>query len=103
MAERVMAVFNWTGDTDELRTRYDAVLSHVVAVSPARPIVHLASDTDTGFRVVDVWDNEQVCRAFLDNEAFHQKLAEHGLGEAEISVEPVYNLGWPVSASPLYR
>lgn len=98
-----MATFTWTGDTSELRGRYDRVLEHVVEVSPARPLVHLASDIDTGFRVIDVWDNEQVCRAMVDNPAFKETLAEYGLGEVDITIAPVHNLGWPVSAMPMYR
>ena len=100
---RVMAVFTWKGDTATLMDNYDRILAQVVAVSPARPVVHLASATDTGFQVMDVWDSEHLCRSMIDNPAFREKLAEYGLDDVTITVNPLHNLGWPVSEVPMYR
>lgn len=103
MSDLVMASYTWRGDAEALRVCYDNILEHVVAISPARPIMHVAWASAAGFHVVDVWSNEQVCRAMTDNPEFQQKLVEFGLGGAEIDIVPVHNLGWPTSATPLYR
>ena len=60
MSENVLAIFHWPGDSEEMRQRYDAVLHHVVDISAARPLVHLAYSVDDGFQVVDVWSNEDM-------------------------------------------
>jgi hypothetical protein len=99
----ILAMFHWIGDSEELRQRYDDVLDEVVAVSPARPMVHLAAPVADGFRVWDLWNNEDIARRMVENPAFRQKLEEFGLGDARIHFVPVHRMGWPMSASPMYR
>lgn len=103
MSENVLAIFHWPGDSEEMRQRYDAVLHHVVDISAARPLVHLAYSVDDGFQVVDVWSNEDMCRKMVDNPRFRELLGEHGLGHARIDIRAVHRLGWPVSETPMYR
>ena len=55
----VMAVFDFHGDSDELAARYDTAIHQVVAVSSARPVIHLAVPREYGFMVVDVWSSEE--------------------------------------------
>ena len=71
--------------------------------SPARPLIHLAYPVDDGFQVVDVWTDENICRAMVDNPRFRELLEEHGLGHAHIDIRPVHGLGWPISETPMYR
>ena len=103
MSENVLAIYHWQGDSKELRQRYDTILHHVVDLSPARPLVHLAYPVDDGFQVVDVWTDENICRAMVDNPRFRELLKEHGLGHAHIDIRPVHGLGWPISETPMYR
>ncbi|HHV21884.1 MAG TPA: hypothetical protein GXZ30_10185 [Propionibacterium sp.] len=103
MSETFMVTFHWKGDTEELQERYNKVLSHVVDVSPARPIVHLAAPVADGFKVYDVWTSEQVARNMVENPAFQQKLKDFGLGEVELQFTTVHRMGWPISESPMYR
>ena len=103
MTGSVMAVFEFHGDSEQLAPLYDEVLRKVVAVSPGRPVVHLAVPREFGFMVVDVWSSEAAFRSFEENEDFRQVLRDSGLPEPKIRVYPVHNLGWPVDAMPLYR
>lgn len=98
-----MAVFDFIGETDELIHSYDELLDDVVAVSSARPLIHLAVPREYGLMVCDVWDTEDVCRRFLENSEFFAVLERHGMPEPRIRTFPVHNLGWPVSTMPLYR
>jgi hypothetical protein len=56
----VMAVFDFHGESSDLAARYDAAIHQVVAVSPARPLVHLAVPREYGFMVVDVWPSVSI-------------------------------------------
>ena len=103
MSDIVLVTFHWKGDTEELQKRYDQVIEHVVAVSPARPLVHLAAPAADGFKVFDVWTNEDIARRMVENPDFNLKLQDFGLSEAEIEFTSVHRMGWPVSASPMYR
>lgn len=99
----VMAVLDFHGESAELAARYDTALHGVVAVSSARPLVHLAVPREYGFMVVDVWTSEEVLRAFDANEEIRRVLREAGMPDYKLRVYPVHNLGWPVEAMPLYR
>lgn len=101
--EMTLVMFHWLGDSEELRQRYDDVLNHVVDVSPARPVVHLAAPVADGFRVWDLWSNEQIAHQMVENPAFREKLEEFGLGDAHIHFVDVHRMGWPMSESPMYR
>ena len=99
----VMAVLDFHGDSAELAARYDKAVHQVVAVSSARPLVHLAVPREYGFMVVDVWTSEEALRAFDENPEFRRVLHEAGMLEFKLRVYPLHNLGWPVEAMPLYR
>lgn len=103
MSDLTMVLFHWEGDSAELQQHYDDVLEHVVDVSPARPLVHLAAPVETGFQVIDVWTSEQVARNMVENPQFREKLQDYGLAHADIEYVTIHNMGWPVSASPMYR
>ncbi|WP_432557899.1 hypothetical protein [Granulicoccus sp. GXG6511] len=103
MSETTLVTFHWKGDSAELQERYNQVLSHVVDVSPARPLVHLAAPVADGFKVFDVWTNEDIARKMVENPAFNLKLQDFGLGEVDIEFTKVHRMGWPISESPMYR
>lgn len=103
MSDLMLVTFHWKGDSDDLQRRYDDVLNHVVDVSPARPLVHLAAPVDDGFRVWDLWTDEGIARKMVNNPSFRQKLEEYGLDHATIVFVSVHRQGWPVSQSPMYR
>jgi hypothetical protein len=99
----VMAVFEFHGDPEELATRYDDAIHKVVAVSSARPIIHLAVPREYGFMVVDVWSSQKALEVFEQNEDFRQALQDSGLPQPKLRIYPVHSLGWPVDAMPMYR
>jgi hypothetical protein len=99
----VLAIFEFPGDSEDLRRRYDKLLSRVVEVSSARPIIHLAVPVTSGLNIYDVWDSEEVFRSFSENPEFIQVLESFGMSNPKITVYPVHGLEWPVSAIPLYR
>ena len=99
----VLVTYYWRGDTADLERRYDDVLHHVVDVSPAHPLVHLAVPVEDGFRVYDVWTDEEVARRMFENPDFKQKLEEFGLADAEMETLSVHRMGWPISERPMYR
>jgi hypothetical protein len=99
----VLAIFEFPGDSEDLRRKYDDLLLRVVEVSSARPVIHLAIPVDTGLNVYDVWDSEEVFRSFYENQEFLDVLEAFGMSDPTVSVHPVHNLGWPVSATPMYR
>lgn len=101
--DMVLVTFHWKGDTAELQERYNQVLQHVVDVSPARPLVHLAAPAEDGFRVFDVWTNDELAHRMVENPDFNLKLKDFGLGEPEIEFSSVHRMGWPASESPMYR
>ncbi|MDO5499926.1 MAG: hypothetical protein Q4F67_09630 [Propionibacteriaceae bacterium] len=103
MSEHTLVTFHWVGDTAELQERYNGVLEHVVEVSPARPLVHIAVPADDGFKVYDLWTDAEIAHQMVDNPAFNLKLADFGLGDPRIEFTTVHRMGWPVSASPMYR
>src|SRR6266853_512446 len=86
----VMAVFDFHGDSDDLADRYNKVLGKVVAISPGRPIIHLAVPREYGFMVVDVWDTEDAFRVFEQNPDFRRVMAEAG----RVAIDPISET-WP--------
>jgi hypothetical protein len=99
----VMALFEFHGPTADMAARYDEVLHEVVAVSSARPVIHLAVPREYGLMVLDVWNSREAFEAFESNDDFRRVLRESGLPEPRIRTYPVHNIGWPVDAMPLYR
>lgn len=98
-----MIHFHWAGDPAAMQANYDAVLEKVVALQPARPLVHLAFHVEDGFDVIDIWNEEKIGRGLFDNADFQALLTQHGLGDAVVKTQTLYRLGWPVSAVPAYR
>jgi hypothetical protein len=44
--------------------QYELVAAALVEPAPAGLILHVAGPTDEGFRVIDVWENEQAWQPF---------------------------------------
>lgn len=103
MAEAVMAVFDFRGDSRELAAAYDIAVRRVAEVSSARPVLHIAVPREYGLMVVDVWSSLSALEQFEGNEEFRAALASSGLPEPELRTYPVHKLGWPVDAMPMYR
>jgi hypothetical protein len=99
----VLAIFEFTGEIEDLRSRFDGLLHRVVEISSGRPIIHLAVPVPTGLNVYDVWDSETAFRSFSENPDFLDALEAFGMSNPKVTVLPVHNVGWPVSGMPLYR
>jgi hypothetical protein len=61
----VIALFEFHGTTEDMAAGYD-VLHKVVAVSSARPVIHLAVPTEYGLMVIDVWNSKEAFTAFRE-------------------------------------
>jgi hypothetical protein len=72
---------------------YDAVLNDMVQKfgAPKGRIFHVAGPTDSGWRVVDVWENQEEFDKFA-REQIGPFLAKHGVkSQPSIDIWPVHN------------
>lgn len=99
----VLAVLDFTGDTEDLKSKYEEALRQVVAISPARPVIHLAVPRDYGLMVCDVWDSEEALQRFRDNAEIAEAIRASGMPDPKYRIFELHNVGWPVSAMPMYR
>jgi hypothetical protein len=44
--------------------QYERLTAHLVEPPPAGLILHVAGQTDEGFRIIDVWESERAWRRF---------------------------------------
>lgn len=85
----VLAVIDIPGLTAE---QYDAVLARMgVEQRPAPGIfIHLAAPTDDGFRIVELWDDQDAFERFLSERLF-PTATELGLdAQPTITVKPLH-------------
>lgn len=99
----VLAVLDFHGDAETLRPAYDKALERMVQISPARPIIHLAIPRDYGLMVCDVWDSEEALKRFRENPDVLEAIRSSGMPEPQYRIFDIHNVGWPVSAMPMYR
>jgi len=99
----VIILYEFHGDSEDLKKRLDALVDEVVEMSSARPIIHLTVPREYGLMVADVWSDEQALRDFEQNPRLREILGAHGMPEPKIGIYPVHRLGWPVSSQPMYR
>lgn len=99
----VLAVLDFDGDTESLRASYEEALRRVVAISSARPVIHLAVPRDYGLMVCDVWDSEDALQRFRENPEIAEAIRSSGMPDPKYRVFEIHNVGWPVSAMPMYR
>ncbi len=90
----VLATFTVKGDTEELLERYDAAMPRIIEVSPGKPLSHVATPTDGGIKIFDVWESEKELNDLAQNPRFYQVLQETGLPEPEVEVAPVHRFNW---------
>jgi hypothetical protein len=93
--EVIMAVvvnFDWDGVTLE---QYEAVRKRVeweVGRPPKNALFHVASFSDTGLHVTDLWESAEDFQAFLETWVM-PRAKEAGIqGKPRIRIHPVHNL-----------
>ena len=82
---------HWPGVTSD---QYDAVMAKLgLDANPAAgAVLHIASVTDDGLEVCDVWQTEQAFNGFLEQRLL-PVVSELGIaGEPEIRIVPLHNL-----------
>lgn len=99
----VLTVLDFHGDSQELKASYDKAVLRIADISPARPMIHFAAPREYGLMVCDVWDSEEGLKTFQQNPQIAKVIAESGLPEPKYRTFEIHNLGWPVSALPMYR
>jgi hypothetical protein len=87
----VAMTMHWPGLTSD---QYDAVMAKLGldANPPAGAVLHVASETDHGIEVFDVWQTEQAFHGYLEQRLL-PVVSELGItGEPEITIVPLHNL-----------
>lgn len=72
--------------------KYDAVVADLNLGGKAAPggIFHVAGPIEGGWRIVDVWDSQEVFDAFM-RDRLAALLQKHGVPQPRVSVWPVHN------------
>ena len=87
----VAMTMHWPGLTSD---QYDAVMARLGldANPPAGAVLHMATVTDEGVEVYDIWQTEQAFNGFLEQRLL-PVVSELGItGEPEIRIVPLHNL-----------
>jgi hypothetical protein len=87
----VAMFMHWPGVTSD---QYDAIMARLgLDANPAAGgVLHLATMTDEGLEVCDVWQTEQAFHSFLEQRML-PIVSELGIsGEPEIKLSPLHNL-----------
>jgi hypothetical protein len=87
----VAITMHWPGLTSD---QYDAVMGRLGldANPPAGAVLHVASETDHGIDLFDVWQTEQAFSSFLE-QRWLPVVSELGItGEPQITIVPLHNL-----------
>ena len=87
----VAMYMHWPGLTSD---QYDAVMAKLGmdANPPAGGVLHMATVTDDGVEVVDVWQTEQAFNGFLQQRLL-PVVSELGIGgEPYVRIVPLHNL-----------
>lgn len=90
----VMTTIDVLGMTAE---EYGRVMNRLgVEHDPALGIyIHMTAKTDSGFRVIEVWESGEEFEAFLANRLAPAAEAEHVVREMHVRIEPLHNLFAP--------
>jgi len=99
----ILTVLDFHGDAHQLKACYDKALLKVAEISSARPMIHFATPRDYGLMVCDVWESEIALATFRRNREIEKVLTASGLPEPKYRTFEIHNLGWPISAMPMYR
>lgn len=90
----VLAIFDVHGDTEELLNSYEKAMPTIVETAPAKPVSHVCARTDSGIRIFDVWQSEEVLQDFVQNPRFQAAITEAGLPQPDVTVLSVHRTGW---------
>ena len=87
----VLVIMDIEGATREQYAQVDALLGQVTADNaPPGLISHSAGETDTGFLVIDVWENPEIMQASFE-QVLAPALAQAGVPQMEPRVMPVHD------------
>jgi len=87
----VAMLMHWPGVSSD---QYDAIMARLGldANPPAGAVLHIATASDEGVEVIDVWQTEQAFNGFLEQRLL-PIVSELGItGEPEIRIVPLHNL-----------
>jgi hypothetical protein len=94
------AIWKYTGDTDDLTRRYDALIEEMPT---ADFIAHLCLRAPDGIVIVDTCPSREAFQAFATSDQFRSALSRHGLPEpSELHDYPVH-LAFINGAMPIVR
>jgi hypothetical protein len=87
----VAMYLHWPGLTSD---QYDAIMARLGldANPPAGAVLHMATVSDEGVEVVDIWQTEQAFNGYLEQRLL-PAVSELGIsGEPEVRLVPLHNL-----------
>src|SRR3954454_16461604 len=75
------------------RQKYESVVTSVnrAGGSPAGALLHAAGPSDSGYRIVEVWETREAAEAFYGSEVYRRAVAE-----ADLATEPEIVMTWTV-------
>lgn len=90
----VLMMMEWSGVT---REQYDSVrkIVNFEGDAPKGGLFHVAAVTDTGLRVVDVWERAEDFQSFVETRLMPGVQKAGIAGEPKVQVLPAYNVYTP--------
>lgn len=90
----VFSIITAKGDPQDLLPRYDALMERLPKVVDVAPLAHCCIPVPEGFRVFDIWADEDSFKRFATSEDFATLRADTGLPEPQVETYPTHRIGW---------
>ena len=90
----IFSIITAKGDTTELLPRYDALMERLPKEVNVAPLAHCCIPVPEGFRVFDIWADEDTFRRFATSPEFAALRLETGLPEPVVETYPTHQIGW---------
>ncbi len=89
----IAVLMEFSGATQE---QYDAVIRdlHLDGKTTKGGVFHVAGPKEGGWRIVDVWDSQEVLDTFMRDKLM-ATMQKHGVPEPQVTVWPVHNTMTP--------
>ena len=75
------------------QAQYEAVVREANAGQPsAGVLLHLAGPSESGWRIIDVWESEAAATTFYGSEAFQQAVQRNNVAAGQPTIWPLHVL-----------
>jgi quinol monooxygenase YgiN len=90
----IFSIITAKGDTKDLLPRYDALMDQLPNKVDVSPLAHCCIPVPEGFRVFDIWADEETFKRFAGSPEFAALRADTGLPEPVVETYPTHHIGW---------